>query len=99
MEPLSAESLRFIVNHVIMPPHLPQEAENSIISRQAEQDLLRLVIGRVKAYDSKFFSGFSDRWLTIDKMLAQWIILNSTPTLSSKALAEAFAGMGITGEL
>ena len=99
MTPLSAELLRFIVDHVILPPQLPQQAESLDLVRKAEQDLLRLVLDRVRSYHGKSSPSFSEQWHTIDKMLTQWITLNLPQTLSSKALVEVLSGMRVTGEL
>ena len=98
MATIPRESLLFIVNHVIFPPKLPQGAESPAISRQAEQDLLRLVLRQVKAYRAKCSPDFSELWPIIDKMLAHWITLNSAEMLSSKALAKIFAEMQVRGE-
>ena len=98
MAPLAAESLNYIVNHLILPPKLPQQAESIDVIRRAEQALLRLVLDRVKAYGSKSSPSFSEQWRTIEKMLTWWITLNLPQKLSSKALAEALSGMRATGE-
>ena len=71
MAPLSAKSLKFIVDHVILPPQLPQQAESLDIIKKAEQDLLRLVLDRVRAYNGKTSPGFSEQWRTIEKMLTR----------------------------
>ena len=99
MATLSHETLQYIINHVILPPRLPQEADVQTVSRHAEQELLRLVVDQVNAYDAKSSSGTCEQWGVIEKMLEQWVTLKSTDLMSSHTLEKGFAEMRETGEL
>ncbi len=97
MATLSNESVHYIINHIVLPPKLPHEAENPAISRKAEQDLLHLVLGQVKAYAVKSSTDMEEHWRVIDRTLTQWITLNGTEKLSLEALVEIFASIKFTG--
>lgn len=99
MAPLPKESIEYLINHVVLPPRLPQKAESPTVSRKGEQDLLRLVLGQVRAYSIKSSPDLGELWRIAEEMLIQWITLNVTEKLSSEALNKVFGSMRPTGKL
>ena len=97
-----AESLDFITNHVILPPKLPQEAEDPKTSRTAEEHLLRLL-----SLEAKFFSlrnqpdasgttsALDEAWGVIKTMLTRCATVLSATHLSTRLLARLFSELTV----
>lgn len=93
MASLSVESIQYLINHVVLPPRLPPKAESPTVSRKAEQDLLRLILGQIRAYGMKSLPHLGVQLRVVDEMLVQSITLNLTEKLSSEALIKVFGSM------
>lgn len=92
------EYLEFIINHVMLPPKLPQEADDPQISRLAEQHLLRLLSSQVDSYSGHYqqdthgaTSAFNEAWGIIKAMLLRCATVVSAQNLSTKLLTRLFA--------
>ena len=85
------EDLQYCINHVFLPPKLPQEAEDSEHARSVEQGLLRLLHDSTKSFHSSQTSAeySTSPWKTIERMLECWTTLDSTPSIARAALREA----------
>lgn len=91
--------LAFILNHVILPPRLPQEAEKDELTSNAEKLLLELVHSEVQSFRQRCAQDSKDAWSTIEKMLAAWIATNPHQALSTDVLKQAFTAMRHGGKL
>lgn len=101
MAALPPESLKFIVNHVILPPRLPQKAEDSQISRAAERDLVGVLSAQVNTYLGSVdpqSSNIHAGWLSIGAMLDRCALLISTYALSADLLVRSFQSLKTTSE-
>lgn len=101
MAAMASESLQFIVNHVILPPKLPQEAENPHISRTAECHLVGLLSTQLASYRRKIdlkSSSLCAAWAINQAMLNRCESLISTPSLDAETVVRAFASLDETGE-
>ena len=101
MAAMAPESLQFIVNHVILPPKLPQEAENPHISRTAECHLVDLLSTQLKSYRREIdlkSSSLCAAWAINQAMLHRCASLISTPSLDAETVVRAFASLDETGE-
>ncbi|KAL8995723.1 MAG: hypothetical protein Q9188_006743 [Gyalolechia gomerana] len=85
--------LAFILNHVILLPRLPQEAEKDELTSNAEKLLLELVLSEVQSFRQHCAQDSKDAWSTIEKMLAAWIVTNPHQALSTDVLKQAFTAM------
>lgn len=99
-----AESLEFIINHVILPPRLPQEADNSKTSRAAGQHLLGLLSSKLDAYWRQYrrdnygpLSAFNNAGDVIKTMLLRCATVVSTDTLSADVLTRLFVELRVKG--
>ena len=98
------DSLEFIVNHVILPPKLPQEADGSNISHAAKQDLLRLLSSEADLYRLQIqqntngnTSAMSEAWGVIKTMLLRCATMVSAQHLSPELLARLFSELTVEG--
>lgn len=92
------ESLDFIINHVILPPKLPQEADDPQTSRAAEQHLLQLLSLTTDSYCHQYqqdthgtSSTFTETWRVIKTMLSRCATVISAHNLSTELLTGLFA--------
>ena len=101
MATMPPKSLEFIINHVVLPPKLPQEAEDSQLSRIAERDLVELFSTQLKSYCLKIDRESLDlcaAWAINQAMLNRCASLIATPSLDAETILRAFAGLDATGE-
>lgn len=99
-----ADNLEFIINHVILPPKLPQEADDPKTSRPAEQHLLRFLSSQVDSYSGHYqqdahgaTSAFDKAWGIIKTMLLRCGTVVSAQNLSTKLLTRLFAELKAEG--
>lgn len=98
-------SLEIIFNHVILPPRLPHEAEESQLLRNAEQDLLRLLLSQAEEYHQFRVQSARDSveicgvWKVIRKMLSECITFISPQPMSRKSLYASLNKMETSGKL
>ena len=93
MVSISAEDLHYYINHIFLPPKLPQEAEDCEHARSAEQGLLRLLHDSTKSIQLSQINAecSTGSWNTIERMVECWTVLNSTPSITNSALLTALA--------
>ena len=94
MAAMPPDSLEFIVHHVVLPPKLPQEAEDFQISRVAERNLIDLLSTQLKIYhfkDERNSSSIHSVWVSVEEMLKHCKLLISTHPLSTDLLVRAFS--------
>ena len=104
MVPSSAESLDFIINHVVLPPKLPQEADDSNTSRPGEQHLLRLLSSEANSYcrqnqrdTHSTTSASGEVWGVITTMLLRCATLVSAQYLSTELLTPLLSELTVDG--
>lgn len=102
MATMSPESLKFIVNHVTLPPNLPQKAEEPDISQAGGRDLIALLKNQLENYcrqvDNRS-SSVQAGWASVEFMLDRCTLLLSSPCLSADLLVSAFQSLDTTSEL
>ena len=101
MVALSPDILKFIVNHVVLPPQLPQKAEDSQLTRDAERGLIGLLSTQLEEFrrqvchrPSKVF----EAWASIEVMLGHCALLISSHALAADVLVRAFQSLHTAGE-
>ena len=99
-----AESLDFIINHVILPPKLPQEADDSKTSQTAERHLLRLLSSEASFYrlrNQESARGstpeFREAWRVTEMMLSRCATVISAKYLSPELLERLFSDLTVQG--
>lgn len=94
MAAMLPESLELIVHHVVLPPKLPQKAEDPQISQVAERDLIGLLSTQLTIYrfkDDRKSSSIRSVWVGVEEMLNRCKPLISTHALSADSLLRAFS--------
>ncbi|KAL9602747.1 MAG: hypothetical protein Q9219_001590 [cf. Caloplaca sp. 3 TL-2023] len=86
MSQCSVQVLEFLINHVVLPPKLPQEAESEQLTAKAEEFLLKLVSSEVKSFRQQAEPAFHHSWLIIEKMLRSWGSIKPHGPLSATIL-------------
>ena len=96
---IPAEDLQYYIDHIFLPPKLPQQAEDCEQARSAEQGLLRLLHDSTISFQNSQTSVESSTgaWETIERMMGCWITLDSTPILAKSALLTALADIKYIG--
>ena len=91
MVSIPSENLQYYIDHVFLPPKLPQEAEDCEHARSAEQGLLRLLHDFTQSFQRSQINGelSTAPWKTIERMVECWTELNSTPSITNSALLKA----------
>ena len=94
---ISTASLEYIINHVVLPPKLPTEAEPSNTAEEAEQYLFRLLLTSVQDYRQHVAQDQRASWDTIEKMLHRWNTLNAATTLPTELFVNFLSGLSQQG--
>ena len=90
---IAKESLEFIVNHVVLPPQLPQAKESSKITTTAENSLATLTLGCVKNLQAHCGSEHQGAWLDVSLMLSRVASMKAGDALPTKLIAEILGSM------
>ncbi len=101
MAVLRPDILKFIVNHVVLPPQLPQEAEDSQITRAAERGLISLLSTQLEEFRRQSGHRTSNVfavWASIEVMLGHCALLISSHALAADVLVRAFQSLHTAGE-
>ncbi|KAL8627825.1 hypothetical protein Q9189_006473 [Teloschistes chrysophthalmus] len=86
-------SLEYLVNHLVLPPKLPQSAEPDSTTAVAEKCLLDLVRSSLQAYRQQCPSESRKSWLEIQGMLLLWANTEPCEEMSAKLLAQTMSNM------
>lgn len=83
---ISPGALHFMVNHVILPPKLPQEED-----RNHDYELALIEFARRQAitFQSEVSVESKSCWAGIVKMLTTWLEINAHELISKEALTRA----------
>ena len=96
---LSSESLRYIVDHVFLPPKLPQEAETVQVEQQAGSDLLALILREAQVFNNLLISAEArEAWDTIIKTFQSWTNVAASGCIPELLVARQLADMAPTGK-
>ncbi len=101
MAALSPKILKIIINHVVLPPQLPQKAEDSQLTRAAERGLIGLLSTQLKDFRRQADHRSSKVlavWASIEAMLGHCALLLSSHTLAADVLVRAFQSLHTAGE-
>ena len=90
----SREALNFMVNHVILPPKLPQSDDTG---SGYELALIQFVRDHSVAFQINLPAEYQDCWTRITKMLNTWIEVNEHGSISPEALLLATDALGYKG--
>ena len=101
MAAMTPEALYYIVHHVILPPKLPQHAEEPQIAHTAQRYLVKLLLKGVQAYRQQNVLTDLDvdsSWAVIETMLTRYGGLSSSPSLQSEMLIRTLALLNPSGK-
>ena len=93
MVSVPTEDLQYYIDHVFLPPKLPQQAEDCEHARSAEQGLLRLLHDSIISFrrSQTIIESSTGAWETTERMIECWTTLDSTPIIANSALVTALA--------
>jgi hypothetical protein len=94
---IGMDSLSFIINHVFLPPKLPQEAEADLGERNPT--LLRVVRDIAKSYHERRGHDRDDQWTPAVKMLTTLGQLENNNSLDPTAFRKSVRHMESGGRL
>lgn len=92
----SPEALSFMVNHIILPPKLPQEDDSD---STCELALVQFVRNQALAFQVNVPANYQMCWRRIVKMLDTWIKVNDFGSISKDVLVRAIYTLGSEGLL
>ena len=96
MDPeFSQEALTYIVNHVALPPQLPQGREKN--TAEGERALLALLLDHVEAFYGRCPPSDKDSWTKIRRALQLSVPAHNNGTLSSEKVKNALNYLGPEG--
>lgn len=91
---ISSKDLEFIINHVFLPPKLPDKADENVEEKGSA--LLGIVLGTAKAYQ-KQLPGPYPRWNSCIRMLSTMGDLQTGKSLAGARLGNAIKNMRAGG--
>ncbi|KAL9011241.1 MAG: hypothetical protein Q9173_003899 [Seirophora scorigena] len=92
------QELLYIVNHVVLPPRLPQQEEMPDVIANAERILLALVLSNAQRFGERCTPECKASWTTVQSMLARWIATKPHSQFSEPLLEVVISEMKPGGE-
>jgi hypothetical protein len=96
-EALEDRGLGFLINHIILPPQLP-DGENEDDRSSNERRLLQLVMEEATKFSNQCLPGVRSPWKKVTKMLSTWLHVTSGCNLSGPHLIEVLRTMKVGGK-
>ena len=97
MAHIPSVSLRYIINHVVLPPQLPSSAEPQSVVTEAEDHLLQLTLeSLLKLLENLSFEEKAALQV-LEKGLRNWIAANAGGRLSTDVLSKWLVEACING--
>lgn len=95
---MTVDSLNFIINHVFLPPQLPQSADD--LSGENISSLLKLLHFTAVQYSGQFrgLAFAASPWPRTVKMLRHFEKFENTDSFSVETFRDAINGMMVGGE-
>lgn len=91
---LLPEALDFLVNHIVLPPKLPQADDSN---HTHELALIEFARELAIAFQRDVFAESRSCWAGIVKMLTTWLKVNELGSVSKEALMEAMTELNLEG--
>lgn len=85
---MDPDHLGFIINHVFMPPELPQQADDSMKLADMNFALLNLVHETAAKYQRQLVGAYHQQWTSTVKMLSLMCDLQGSSPLSKSKLVD-----------
>ncbi|KAI4116993.1 MAG: hypothetical protein LQ345_002681 [Seirophora villosa] len=92
------QELLYIVNHVVLPPRLPQQEEVPDLTANAERILLDLVLSNAQRFGERCTPERKAPWTAVKSMLARWIATRPHSQFSEPLLEAVISEMKPGGE-
>lgn len=91
---ISPEALHFMVNHIVLPPKLPQADDQN---HKFELALVKFARDHGIAFQNEVPAESRSCWAGIVKMLTTWLEVNAHGSISKEALARAMTTLNLQG--
>ncbi|KAL7275320.1 hypothetical protein RUND412_001745 [Rhizina undulata] len=88
---LTSEQLEYIINHLFLPPKLPQKADEGVGEKEAA--LLTCVYNAAEAYEHHLAGSAKKQWVSIVNMLSKAKKIQHSGSFSMDRLVSAMVGM------
>ncbi|KAL8755210.1 MAG: hypothetical protein Q9184_004869 [Pyrenodesmia sp. 2 TL-2023] len=98
MASCSPQELEYIINHVVLPPRLPQQAESIDLTASAERSLLGWVLSWAEEFERRCAPASRAPWTVVQQLLRNWIATEPHLDLSEQRLERSFSTMKPGGE-
>lgn len=79
------ETLDFMINHVILPPKLPQETDSNA---KLEIALINFIYSQALVFQENVAMKWKPCWARITKMLKSWVKVAEHGSISKEALVQ-----------
>lgn len=99
MAPYPKAELDYIIDHVVLPPQLPQGAESAQLTASAEKILLDWTLTTVRHFRRRCSPELMKAWVFVQDMLSRWSATNPHIDLSQPLLEQAISTMKPGGEI
>lgn len=94
----SKYELEYIINHVVLPPKLPQHPEVEAFVEKAEKALVNELLSVLKRFLRRCAPEFKAPWSIVQKMLARCYTAMLLGNLSEEHLTQAMLTMEPGGQ-
>ena len=92
------DPLTYIINHVVLPPKLPQAQESLEGTRSGEQDLLSMIVEVSSEFTAKHADlAKREIWKTVTQMLRTLQEVEANDVLQADKLVATFQAMNVLG--
>lgn len=91
---ISPDALDFIINHIVLPPKLPQADDSN---PKNELALIKFALDQAVAFQNGVSTESRPCWAGIVKMLTTWQEVNSHGSIEENALLRATTALHLNG--
>lgn len=95
----SIAELQYMINHVVLPPKLPDRPELEDFVEATEKTLLNELLSVLRRFVQKCTPEVKPAWITVQRMLSRCANAKILNDLSEKLLTEAISDMSPGGKL
>ena len=95
---MTSPEIDFIVNHLILPPKLPQEDEDLEVKRNGELRILDLTTEAAKAFVEECGSDVQDGWISIFSALTNWNRVSSIDSFHKETFEDLLINLKPQGQ-
>ena len=96
--PFQEQEVEWIIHHVVLPPRLPQSAEEAEVTACAKKALLGSVASLSQLYLQQAPTRFKASWRARQRMLSTWAHLQPSAPMSKRLFTKSVTGLRAGGQ-